>query len=56
MTIDFIELRGSCEKICRNLFASSDLKLRENVEPKATGDFLIPLLMNSQVTIGDDGK
>lgn len=56
MTIDFIELREICEKIYRNLFASSDFKLRENVEPKATRDFLLPLLLNGQVTIGDDGK
>lgn len=51
-----IELQESYEKICRNLFALSDLKLCESVELETTRDFLLPLLMNGQVTIGDDGE
>ena len=51
-----IELQESYEKICRNLFALSDLRLCESVELETIRNFLLPLLMNGQVTIGDDGK
>ena len=51
-----IELQESYEKICRNLFALSDLRLCESVELETIRNFLLPLLMNGQVTIGDDDK
>lgn len=51
-----IELQKGYEKICRNLFDLSDLRLCENVELETIRDFLLPLLMNGQVTIRNDGK